>query len=267
MKINFIYGAIYDNDSKEFKYDNTYKITKDVDEDESIKNVAINIAIEAAKKGGYYNDGMLKIDKIFLNFPQMHDENPISNFPDYYFDEKGEVRFFINYEKLEYDWTLREIKSMQHQGYIANDISTIYINFPQLGGAGDPTLNTIIEIFTSHLLDIAIGYGITYSIVKGKKIVETYKLKEIREIASYWVEHDSMRNIRQLKDFVTNKGNWQLQELSLKLRITEEYAQMLLLSLGYELKENKFIPSYSAKAIQARKEWDESEVDLRRFRQ
>jgi hypothetical protein len=266
LKINFIYGAIYDNDSKEFKYDNTYKLTKDVDENESIKNIAISIAIEAAKKGDYYDEGMTKIDKIFLNFPPLEKENPANNLPDYHFDSNGEVIFFKNYEKLEYDWTLKELKSMQQQGYIKNDISTIYINFPQLGG-GPELLEGLKSLLESKIGRAVILFGAKTLWKSRKKALEVWQLKEIREIADYWVEHQGVRSIEQLKNFVIDKGNWELQELSLKLKISQEYAQILLLSLGYELKENKFIPSYSDKAIQARKEWDESEVDLRRFRQ
>lgn len=265
MKINFIYGAIYNSELGVFNYNNTYKTTREVDEDESIKNIAIAVAVEAAKKVGYYNEGMTKIDKIFLSLPQISEENPINNLPNFHFGINGEVIFFKDYEKLEYNWTVKELKNMQQEGYIKSDISTLYINFPQLGGGGNLTLNAIIDIFTNHLLDIVIGYGISYSTVQGKKILQDYKLKEIREIASYWVKHGSMRNIRQLKEFVTSKGNWQLHELSLKLRIKEEYAQVLLLALGYELTGDKYLPSYSDKAIQARKDWDESEVKLRKF--
>lgn len=267
MKINFIYGSFYDYDSKKFVSENVYKVTREVNEKESLKDIAIEIALEAGENGFHVDDGLKDLNQIFLNFSQITDEDPLNNFPNYYFNDKEEVIFFEGLEKYEYNWTLEELNWMKQKGYIKNDISTIYIILPQFGGAGDAGgLQLIQDLFFNHLLDLTIGYGLSLTVVGGKKVISGYKLRKIRKIAKYWVHEGSFRHIWQLKKFIIQKGNWEIEELSQKLRIDQEFSQILLVSLGYELQGNIYIPSYSDKAIQARKYWDTSEVKLRKFR-
>lgn len=267
MKIDFIYGALYDYDSKKFVSESVYQVVREVNEKESLKDIAIEIALEAGEQGFHVYDDLKELNKIFLNFPPVADEDPLNNFPNYYFNDKEEVVFFKDLEKFEYNWTLEELNRMKQKGYIKNDISTIYITLPQFGGAGDAGgLQLIQDLFYNHLLDLAIGYGLSFTVVKGKKVISDYKLRKIRKIAKYWVHEDSLRHIWQLKNFIIQKGTWEIEELSQKLRIEQEFSQILLVSLGYELQGNMYIPSYSDEAIQARKSWDTSEVKLRKFR-
>lgn len=265
MKINFIYGAFYNYDSKKLVSENTYQVAREVNDNESLKDIAIEIALEAGEKGFYVYDGLKELNKIFLSFHPIAGEDFLNNFPNYYFNDKEEVIFFKDLEKFEYNWTLEELNRLKQKGYIKNDISTIYIILPQFGGVGDAGgLEVIKDLFFNHLLDLFIGYGISFTIEKGKKIIPNHKLKRIRKIADIWVEEGAIRNIWQLKNFVTQKGNWEIGELSQSLRIDQEFSQILLISLGYELQGNIYIPSYSVKAIQARKEWDRTEVRLRK---
>lgn len=267
MKINFIYGEIYNYDSQKFISDNTYCVTKEVEERQSIKDIAIEVALEAGDRGFYVYNNLKELNKIFLRFYPIDDEHTLDNFPNYHFNNQGEVVFFKDLEKYQYNWTLEELIYMQQKGYIKNDISTIYINLSQFGGIGDAGgLELLKDLFFNHLLDLFIGYGISFTVAKGKEMIPNHKLERIRKIAEVWVEEGAIRNIWQLKNFVTQKGNWEIGELSQRLRIDQEFSQILLTSLGYELQGNMYIPSYSVKAIQARKEWDKSEVRLRKYR-
>ncbi|HCT9607778.1 TPA: hypothetical protein OUC84_002910, partial [Enterococcus faecalis] len=92
-----------------------------------------------------------------------------------------------------------------------------------------------------------------------KNLQYKLKYKDIQKIAEYWVNKQGIRSSRQLREFIINKGNWELNELAINLNISQEYAMILLESLGYELKDNQFVPSYSEEAIRRRKIWEERE--------
>lgn len=69
-----------------------------------------------------------------------------------------------------------------------------------------------------------------------KNLQYKLKYKDIQKIAEYWVNKQGIRSSRQLREFIINKGNWELNELAINLNISQEYAMILLESLGYELR-------------------------------
>ena len=51
-----------------------------------------------------------------------------------------------------------------------------------------------------------------------------------------------------------------LDELARCLSISQEDAMSLLISLGYELKDNQYIPCYSEEAVQNRRRWEKKKI-------
>ena len=85
--------------------------------------------------------------------------------------------------------------------------------------------------------------------------------RHIQRVANQWVKQ-GLRGGRQLRLFIVNKGNWRLDELARCLSISQEDAMSLLISLGYELKDNQYIPCYSEEAVQNRRRWEKRKFTI-----
>ncbi|WP_154081027.1 hypothetical protein [Enterococcus faecalis] len=152
---------------------------------------------------------------------------------------------------------------MKQAGHIKNDISVIYIFVPQgLGGPG-PFSELAVNFITQFLSDLLSGVAVDYVNNKIKNTFTKKVNKEMQLIAMYWIKNQGMNSPQQLRTFITEKGNWELKELATNLNISQEFAMELLISLGYELSGDRYIPSYTEEAIQHRKKWEDTETLLR----
>lgn len=82
-------------------------------------------------------------------------------------------------------------------------------------------------------------------------------MRKMKKIAKHWIEYQWVRGAKQIRIFIDNNGEWRTEELKKCLDIDEEVATNLLISLGYELEGNTWHKSYSDKAINNRKRWEE----------
>ncbi|HDT8167238.1 TPA: hypothetical protein RD694_000562, partial [Enterococcus faecalis] len=120
-------------------------------------------------------------------------------------------------------------------------------------------LEVIINNLSNIMFQVFLALAVDYVKDNLKNLQYKLKYKNIQKIAEYWVNKQGIRSSRQLREFIINKGNWELNELAINLNISQEYAMILLESLGYELKGNQFAPSYSEEAVRRRKIWEERE--------
>lgn len=146
---------------------------------------------------------------------------------------------------------------MKHNGHIKSDISIVYVAVPQGLGAGyyEETIKILTFLLFEGFKELLVSSGksaLRASIIKIKN-------RDIQKIAEQWVKKQGLRAARQLRLFIVNKGNWELNELAINLNITQEQAMLLLESLGFELRGNQYIPSYSEEAIQRRLDWEKRE--------
>ncbi|HAZ1132154.1 TPA: hypothetical protein J0V01_002732 [Enterococcus faecium] len=262
MKITFICDAEIDLNSHKFITDNAYTTVREVSDYDSVTDIAREIIVEFNNNINGEFKGITKEMPVGLFFNPESGQKFSETFPDFYFNDKNEVVFLDTIEKLKYNWSLKELTNMKRAGHIKNDISVIYIFIPHgIGGTGQIT-EIIVNFFIQTLSAVLAGAAVNF-IDKDNKIpkILTRKEKEqIQKIASYWVKNQGMESPEQLRTFITKKGNWELKELATNLNIPQEFAMKLLISLGYELSGNKFIPSYTDDAIQHRKIWEETEV-------
>ncbi|NBJ47222.1 hypothetical protein C6N01_13525 [Enterococcus faecalis] len=263
MKITFICDAEPDLNSNKFNIDNAYKIVREVSDSDSVTEIAKEVIVEYNNSMNGRFKGITKQIPVGLCFNPESGQKYYETFPDFYFNKKNEVVFFNFSDKLEYNWSLKELKNMKRAGHIKNDISVIYIFVPQgIGGPG-PFTEFAVNFLTQFLSGLLSEVAVDYVNNKIKNAFTKKETKEIQRIANYWVKNQGVHSPQQLRTFITKKGNWELKELATNLNISQEFAMKLLICLGYEFSDNQFIPSYTEEATQHRKKWEDTETLLR----
>ena len=262
MEMTFIYIDAPDIDLKNFSLDDFYTVTKELDDDDSITDIARDRAKRCTEHKMSNFKGKIINQFVYLSLNPIKGQNFYDSMLNYYFNEKNEVIFLDIFDNVKHNWKLKELKNLKEKGHIRNDISVVYIYVPKgmgaAAGAGS-FLEVIINNLSNIMFQVFLALAVDYVKDNLKNLQYKLKYKDIQKIAEYWVNKQGIRSSRQLREFIINKGNWELNELAINLNISQEYAMILLESLGYELKDNQFVPSYSEEAIRRRKIWEERE--------
>ncbi|KGF77096.1 hypothetical protein [Lactococcus lactis] len=254
-KIKFIYDTVSHDRPENRK---TYAFDRMVDENESLRNIAIDI-IKIAIKNGYDKNIFEKELESKPGLQISTNKEVIGKAASsFYFGNNGEVIFLSFYESLEKDWSVSELDYLYEGGYINNNTDIIYIAYPMGLGAG--IVSDLVNIISSHLLDVILGeivlngVGIVKTQVKNKKIEN-----QIKNIAKRLVEKNKLKSLKQLREIIESKESWELDDFKKILTLEEREAIMILDSLGYELSENSWYKSFSAEATGKRERWNKVE--------
>lgn len=224
---------------------------KIVEEAESLRKVIISINNE------YVNNTPIEVRKKYFTILQENHPLDISvnkEFNGIYFfiNKEEQVVFLTLYEHLERDTTISELENLISKGYLNGTTDTVYVKLPQgLGSGQTPDYLSIILTSVSKLVIPVVGGIFT------KKIKQFLFMRKMKKIAKHWIEYQGVRGAKQIRIFIDNNGEWRTEELKKCLDIDEEVATNLLISLGYELEGNTWHKSYSDKAINNRKRWEE----------
>lgn len=258
MEVTFIYLDTPYRDLTECNVSDSYTVKKELVDDDSVTDIAKGVAKDYINRNLGHFGGIEEDIPVILFFNPVDGQDLYSTNPDYYFNERDNVIFFDFNEKITHNWTLEELKKLKYNKHIKNDISVVYVAVPQGIGAGflEEQIISFIESFIFERFMDLLGSGAKSTI---KSAIYKIKNRDIQRVAEQWVRNQGLRSAKQLRQFIINKGNWELNELANNLNISQEYAMVLLESLGYELSNNKFIPSYSEEAIQRRRSWEERE--------
>ena len=258
MEITFIYIGNPKVDLKESNLAESYTVKKELANNDSITEAAKDIVKSYNKQKRDYLESQDKDRSVFLSFNPIEGQTLYTSYPDYYFNEKNEVIFLDLVGKANHNWTLKELKNMKLNGYVKNDISIVYISELNAIGAAFP-VDHIIEELSKFIVSVLEPVFVELAIKGGRHIATKGKKRHIQRVANQWVKKQGLRGGRQLRLFIVNKGNWRLDELARCLSISQEDAMSLLISLGYELKDNQYIPCYSEEAVQNRRRWEKKE--------
>ena len=237
MEITFIYIGNPKVDLKESNLAEFYTVKKELANNDSITEAAKDIVKSYNKQKRDYLESQDKDRSVFLSFNPIEGQTLYTSYPDYYFNEKNEVIFLDLVGKANHNWTLKELKNMK-------------LNFP---------VDHIIEELSKFIVSVLEPVFVELAIKGGRHIATKGKKRHIQRVANQWVKKQGLRGGRQLRLFIVNKGNWRLDELARCLSISQEDAMSLLISLGYELKDNQYIPCYSEEAVQNRRRWEKKE--------
>jgi predicted XRE-type DNA-binding protein len=251
-KVKFVYSSISHEENPHI-----FTIYKNVDEEESLRNITISIIKEAIDKG--------------YDLPTIiNDINPESGFqittdPDeigksvsdrVYLMENGEVHFLTFYESLRKDWTLEELDELNSKELLIGNIDTVYIAYP-IGLGGGPHFdlaNILITAIISVIAEEGVK-GLAKLTIKNAK--NLFIRNEIKKIVEKWIKFNGISDAKQIRKFIEKKENWSTQKLAVSLGISERFAMVLLNSVGYELSDNSWFKSYSTDAEIRRKNWIE----------
>lgn len=238
-----------------YSYENSIEKTKLIDENESLREQVIEIVNE------YVNNTPEEDIKPY--FHKLREDFPLeitleeavlhqSYSSHFYVTENKKIVFMTFYESLEKDWTIFEFENLISSGYMEGDTNTVYVSIPSgLGGGWGPDYNLTILTTVSKMILPFLG---KHFFKKMNNILFMHKMKKVAKI---WVEKHGVRGAKQIREFIDRKGEWQTEKLKCALDIDEETAVLLLISLGYELKQNYWKKSYSSRAIENRKKWEE----------
>lgn len=255
-RVEFIYDTHVHGGSK------IYREVRMVDEDTPLRMEAFEIVKNAYDKGDDIVNFNLQSRDTKIGIDITTKENGLQSDYDkrFYFDKKGEVHFLEFQELLHYDWTISELDFLNKNDFLEGNTSKIYLYIP--GGLGSGPEFDIVGQITEHLFTVLSQVSVemlaAYALKKGIGMIKNkIKYDDIQKVVKRWVKNNGVRESKQIREFISQKGNWKTEELQKTLRVSEELAVILLLSLGFELKENNWVRSDSESALNKRNEWFE----------
>ena len=149
MEMTFIYIDAPDIDLKNFSLDDFYTVTKELDDDDSITDIAKRCTEHKMSnfKGKIINQF------VYLSLNPIKGQNFYDSMLNYYFNEKNEVIFLDIFDNVKHNWKLKELKNLKEKGHIRNDISVVYIYVPKGMGAAAGA-GSFLEVIINNLSNI-----------------------------------------------------------------------------------------------------------------
>lgn len=164
----------------------------------------------------------------------------------------GSLHVLSGYEPLNHDWTFAELQELVAEGYIEGDPCEILVVLPT--GLGAP-LQDIFDLlgFMANIYGLAQPAS---SLVL--RIVRLVKDRKIRAVIKGWIANGIYYPL-QIREFIDVKPGWKLTEVKRRLKLNDEYAIKLLMSLGYEPVDNIWRLTHTKNSINNRKKWIRNE--------
>lgn len=259
VKINFTCVAPRDSAVE----DSIYVVTKDIEVTQSLREVCKEIYLDLIINEGVLDrTGNLEEVELFgLKISLNQKDSEKQFFPNFRLGNQGEVIFFEGAEMYTYDWNLKELYELHNKGYLKGEKDEIIFEPPFTGfGASfaDIPINEILKIF-----EIVSDLRTLYAGVKWiTSYVSDYKAKkEIREVAKKWESDQGIYSVSQLRKFIEEHGPWTIAKLKQALQIKEEFAHLLLYSLGYDPQEDIWVARVSENGLKRYDAWIEGEKE------
>lgn len=259
VKINFTCVAPRDSAVE----DSIYVVTKDIEVTQSLREVCKEIYLDLIINEGVLDrTGNLEEVELFgLKISLNQKDSEKQFFPNFRLGNQGEVIFFEGAEMYTYDWNLKELYELHNKGYLKGEKDEIIFEPPFTGfGASfaDIPINEILKIFeiVSDLRTLYAGVKWTTSYVSDYKAK-----KEIREVAKNWESDQGIYSVPQLRKFIEEHGPWTIAKLKQALQIKEEFAHLLLYSLGYDPQGDIWVARVSESGLKRYAAWIEGEKE------
>ncbi|WP_404898324.1 hypothetical protein [Lactococcus garvieae] len=257
VKINFTCVAPSDSADE----DSLYVVTKDIEVTQSLREVCKEIYSDLIINEGVLDrTGNLEEIELFgLKMSLNQKDSEKQFFPNFRLGNQGEVIFFEGIEMYTYDWNLKELYELHNMGYLKGEKDEIIFEPPFTGfGApiADIPINEILQVF-----EIAFDLQALYrGIKRTKSFVSDYKAKkEIREVAKKWESVQGIYSVPQLRKFIEEHGPWTIAKLKQALQIKEEFAHLLLYSLGYDPRGDIWVARVNNDGLKRYESWIEGE--------
>ncbi|EGO8753641.1 hypothetical protein EA440_09915, partial [Enterococcus faecalis] len=110
MEMTFIYIDAPDIDLKNFSLDDFYTVTKELDDDDSITDIARDIAKRCTEHKMSNFKGKIINQFVYLSLNPIKGQNFYDSMLNYYFNEKNEVIFLDIFDNVKHNWKLKELK-------------------------------------------------------------------------------------------------------------------------------------------------------------
>lgn len=248
------------NDSKIYNFE----------EEVNIYDSVRDLAIARLKSTEEFRNGSLWYEDINSETPvhisllshrenHSHDKNGHTSFGiKYGLNSNGSIVILEMYAPLHYGWSFKEIKELTEEKYVKGDPTKIYVSLPVGLGAPGPDVFDFIGFMDSSLSLGLLGlHGL-------KRLTNILRYKKLRQIVKNWQTKNGIRYPSQLREFLSEKGEWKLSEVKLRLGLDEEYAIKLLSALGYEPVKNSWRLTQSDISVKKRKAWMRNEKKYRK---
>lgn len=241
-----------------------YETTKELDSEDTIRKVGLAVAREAKERGIVSHDQEISDERalgIYVSSEKITDAETgwqESGFGiRYSINNDGSVRALSGYEPLQHDWRLAEVEELVSEGYIQGNASKLIIVLPTGLGATPQDIFDWLS-FIANTLEV-----VREASVVSRKIKSFVTDRKSRKISKQWQEN-GIYYPEQLRGFIDTKGEWKLSEVKRRLRLNEEYAFKLLVSLGLEPINNTWRLTHSKRSIGNRKRWIRNEEEYRK---
>jgi len=259
-KVTFIIPMFGDRGDRNF-----IEVSKVIDTDQPLKNVAINIL--NSLKQSKINLGPMNIDNdIRLMIEPLPNNVSIKEFIDnnsgfgikYYINEDGSIRMLDEVDNIysQPQLTIDKLDQLSDLGYINYKKDHIVIIVLAGLGASVDIDHLKLEIMIDFVKYVILpGHTIIAAIPKLKKIILNWHFnKSARKIAEQWKEQ-GVKYPAKLREFIDVKAEWTLSEVKTRLKLNEEQAIKLLDALGLEPINNSWRITHTNNSINKRKHW------------
>lgn len=242
-----------------------YRVNKTIGPNDSIRQISLGVALEAKKQG--------LVDQVDV----INDRNAIAIYVSnkeitdgeigyresgfgvkYAINEDGTIRVLSGFEPLYHDWTLSELQELIDNNYVKGDLSIIIAVIPVgIGATGWEAIFSWVDFMANTLF----LYTTTKSVFgKFKRLLIDWN---IRNTVKLWISN-GIKYPEQLREFIDVKGEWKLDEVKKRLKLSDEYAIKLLYALGFEPVGDSWRITHSKKSITNRKRWMTNEKKYRK---
>lgn len=266
-KIKFVQHLSRQNNAEEGPKEYLFESVRFINDKSDLHKVCIDVMKEAVENGvedfatKVYLERYDSASSIPPSIGYTNDEKEGIQFSKLRLLENGEIYFFERYAYLDYSWTLKEFQELFDNGYIKGNKEEIHFVVPEGRGSLGISFLPLIEQL-SIVIEVG-NFGIKSYIFVKNKIIRFLQNRKIRKIAIHWERENGIHHIAQLREFISLKGSWKLNEVEKRLKLSQEYATKLLDALGLECHKDIWVPSYSEDAIKKRKRWEETEFKRR----
>lgn len=237
-----------------------FEFDKDIDVNQGLRSVCKGIYLEliANRDAEDYVGGLEATDFFGLNISLKQKDTEKQSFPNFRLGSQGEILFFSGINGYLYDWTLKELLELREAGYLKGEKDEIIFESPFIGFGSASILPLIEDIVT-----IVEAVGLVYRGLKwGKTYISERELKkEIILEAHKWEEKQGIYSVPQLRNFIEEHGPWTIGKLKQALQIKEEFACLLLYSLGYDPQGDIWVARVSEDGLKRYTAWIEGEKE------
>ncbi len=234
-----------------------YKATRWVASDDSVRRTMISVIREAITAGVKVHNWVEQAgDDLPLSIYFVSDtvNDAQSGYEKsgfgikYSLNEDGSIVVLDGYAPLHYDWTFGILDKLASEGHVKGDSRRLIVGTPSELGGGE------LGVFEWFGFLASLDTLVRLSRAGMQNIREGVQLRDVRRVAEDWQKR-GIEYPHHLREFIDTKGVWDLVVLKRRLRLDDEYAILLLSSLGYEPVRNTWKLTHSKDSIKKRKAW------------